>query len=169
MAPPHQGAVPPGQIACGILTVSDTRTPENDTSGRLIRDLLEAAGHPIASYAIVRDEPVAIRTAVMRAVEQPGLRALIVSGGTGITNRDVTVESVAELWTRQLPGFGETFRALSFAEIGPAALLSRATAGVIGGAFVALLPGSSAGCRLAVERLILPVLGHVTALLASPS
>src|SRR5262249_21264099 len=100
---PHQGAVPPGQIPCGILTVSDTRTPENDTSGRLIRDLLEAAGHPVASYAIVRDEPVAIRTAVQKAIEEAGLRALIVSGGTGITTRDVTVESVAELWTRELP------------------------------------------------------------------
>jgi molybdenum cofactor biosynthesis protein B len=163
----HQGVVPAADVPCGILTVSDTRTPEDDTSGQLIRGLLEAAGHPIVSYAIVRDEPVAIRTAVLQAAEDPRVRALIVSGGTGITARDVTVESVAELWTRELRGFGETFRALSFSEIGPTALLSRATAGVVGSTFVALLPGSSAGCRLAVERLVLPLLGHVAALLAS--
>jgi molybdopterin adenylyltransferase len=170
MAPPphaHQGVVPAPQVACGILTVSDTRTPEDDASGRVIRELLEAAGHPIASYTIVPDEPVAIRAAVLRAAEEGRVRALIVSGGTGIAARDVTVESVAGLWTRELPGFGETFRALSFAEIGPAAVLSRAAAGVIGSTFVALLPGSSAGCRLAVERLVLPLLGHVAALLAS--
>jgi len=164
----HQGVISAADVPCGILTVSDSRTPEDDASGRLIRELLEAGGHPIASYAIVRDEPVAIRTAVLQAAEDPRIRALIVSGGTGITARDVTVESVAALWTRELPGFGEVFRALSFAEIGPAAVLSRAAGGVVGSTFVALLPGSSTGCRLAVERLVLPLLGHVAALLASP-
>jgi molybdenum cofactor biosynthesis protein B len=164
--PPHHGTIPPAEISCGILTVSDTRTVETDASGRLIRDLLEAAGHPIGSYAIVPDEPGAVRAAVSAAVERPGLRALIVNGGTGITARDLTVESVTGLWTRELPGFGEMFRSLSYAEIGPAGLLSRATAGVIGGKFVALLPGSPSGCRLALERLIIPMLGHVTALLA---
>jgi molybdopterin adenylyltransferase len=163
---PHHGTIPPAEISCGILTVSDTRTVETDDSGHLIRELLQRAGHPVGSYAIVPDEPVAVRAAVSTAVELPGLRALIVNGGTGITARDLTVESVAGLWTRQLPGFGEMLRALSYAEIGPAGLLSRATAGVIGGKFVALLPGSPAGCRLALERLILPTLGHVTALLS---
>jgi molybdopterin adenylyltransferase len=164
--PPHHGAIPPGEISCGILTVSDTRTHETDASGHLIRELLQAAGHPVGSYAIVPDEPIAVRAAVRAAVQLPGLRALLVNGGTGIAARDLTVESVAGLWARELPGFGEMFRSLSYAEIGAAGLLSRATAGVIEGRFVALLPGSPAGCRLALERLILPMLGHVTALLA---
>ncbi len=164
---PHHGSLRPGEIACGILTVSDTRTPDTDASGRLIREVLEAAGHPIVSYAIVPDEPVRIRTAVVEAVDRADVQALIVTGGTGISARDVTVESVAGLWTRELPGFGEMFRTLSYADIGAAGLLSRATAGIIGNTFVALLPGSSAGCRLATTRLIVPMLGHVAALVAS--
>lgn len=163
----HPYPVPAAEIGCGILTVSDTRTERDDSSGALIRTLLEAAGYPVRAYSIVPDEPVAIRVAVSGAVEQPELRALIVNGGTGITARDLTVESAATLWTVELPGFGELFRALSYAEIGAAAFLSRATAGVIAGKFVALLPGSTAACRLAVERLIVPQLGHVAALLAT--
>jgi molybdopterin adenylyltransferase len=161
----HQTVVPAGRIACALLTVSDTRTEQNDASGLLIRRLLESAGYPIRSSAIVPDDPVAIRAAVTGAVERADIRALVVTGGTGIATRDVTVESVATLWTRELPGFGEIFRAASFAEIGPTALLSRATAGVIATTFVALLPGSTAACRLAMERLIIPVLGHVVALI----
>jgi molybdenum cofactor biosynthesis protein B len=162
---PHHVVIPPEQIGCAVLTVSDTRTERDDASGRLIRTLLEDVGHPIRSYAIVADEPVAIRAAVSGAVELADVQALIVNGGTGIAPRDVTIESTASLWARELPGFGEIFRALSFAEIGPAAFLSRATAGVIAGKFVALLPGSTTACRLALERIIVPVLGHVTALL----
>jgi len=164
--PAHRGVLPPDEISCGILTVSDSRTAENDVSGQLIRSLLTAAGHPVVSYTIVRDEVVPIRAAIETVAGGGGVRALIVNGGTGITSRDVTVEGVATLWTRELPGFGETFRALSWAEIGAAGLLSRATAGIVGGTFVALLPGSPKGCRLAVERLVLPMLGHVAALLA---
>jgi len=165
--PPHQQTVPPREIGCGILTVSDTRTEADDATGALIRALLEAAGHPIVSHVLVPDEPVAIRAAVSGAIDNPQVRALIVNGGTGITARDVTVDSVASLWTCELPGFGEIFRSLSHAEIGPTAVLSRATAGVIAGKFVALLPGSTAACRLAVERLIVPVLGHAAALLTA--
>jgi molybdenum cofactor biosynthesis protein B len=165
--PPHHGSLAPDQVGCAILTVSDTRTEANDASGRLIRALLEAAGHPVRSQFIVADDPLEIRAAVSAAVELADVRALLVTGGTGIARRDVTIESTASLWTCELPGFGEFFRALSFAEIGPAAFLSRATAGVIAGKFVALLPGSTAGCRLALERLIVPVLGHVAALLGS--
>jgi molybdenum cofactor biosynthesis protein B len=165
--PWHHRALAPERIGCAILTVSDTRTDQNDASGHLIRTLLEAAGHPIRLHEIVPDEPVAIRSAVSAAVDRGDVLALVVTGGTGIAARDVTVESVADLWSHELPGFGETFRALSFAEIGPAALLSRATAGVIAGKFVVLLPGSTAACRLALERLIVPVLGHVTVLLGA--
>jgi molybdenum cofactor biosynthesis protein B len=165
--PPHHGALVRERIGCAILTVSDTRTEQDDASGHLIRTLLELAGHPIRCYAIVPDEPVAIHSAVSGAVDRDDVLALIVTGGTGIAPRDVTVDSVADLWTRELPGFGELFRALSFAEIGPTALLSRATAGVMAGKFVALLPGATVACRLALERLIVPVLGHVTALLGA--
>jgi len=125
----HRGAVPADQIGCAVLTVSDTRTEADDESGLLIRTLLETGGHPVPFYAIVPDDPVAIRAGVTEIVERRDVRALVVTGGTGIAPRDVTIESIGSLWTRELPGFGETFRALSFAEIGPPALLSRATAG----------------------------------------
>ncbi len=161
----HHQAVPADQIGCAVLTVSDTRTEADDESGLLIRTLLETGGHPVPFYAIVPDEPVAIRAGVTEIVERRDVRALVMTGGTGIAPRDVTIESIGSLWTLELPGFGETFRALSFAEIGPPALLSRATAGVIATTFVAVLPGSRAACRLAMERLILPVLGHAVALI----
>jgi molybdenum cofactor biosynthesis protein B len=163
----HHRALPAEEIGCGLLTVSDTRTEKDDASGLLIRTLLEDAGYPIRSYAIVPDDPVAIRAAVTEVVERRDVRVLVVTGGTGIAPRDVTVESLGSLWTRELPGFGEMFRALSFAEIGPTALLSRATAGVIATTFVAVLPGSTAACRLAMERLIMPVLGHAVALIGA--
>jgi len=164
---PHHRALPAKEIGCGLLTVSDTRTEANDASGLLIRTLLEEGGYPIRSYAIVADDPVGIRSAVTEAVERADVRALVVTGGTGIAARDVTIESLESLWTRELPGFGEMFRALSFADIGPTALLSRATAGVIATTFVAVLPGSTAACRLAMERLIMPVLGHAVALIGA--
>lgn len=163
----HDGSLAPAEVGCAIVTVSDSRTDATDASGRLIRELLEAVGHPVRSQVIVADEAIAIRGALRTAVMRNDVSAVLVTGGTGIAARDVTTESAADLWTHELPGFGELFRALSFAEIGPPALLSRATAGVIGGKFVALLPGSTRGCRLALERLIVPVLGHVAALLGS--
>jgi molybdenum cofactor biosynthesis protein B len=147
--------------------VSDSRSERNDASGEAIRTMLEAAGHPVRVYAIVPDEPTAIRAAVLDAVARADTVALVVSGGTGIAPRDVTIESVAELWEKTLPGFGELFRALSHAEVGPSAFLSRATAGVVGGKFVAILPGSPAACRLAMARLILPELGHIAGLLTA--
>src|SRR5262249_33660762 len=119
----------------------------------------------VVASTIVPDEAGAIRAAVLAVAGAGEARAVIVTGGTGIAPRDVTIESLAGAWTKELPGFGEIFRALSFAEIGPAAFLSRATAGVISGVFVAVLPGSPAACALALERLILPELGHVVGLL----
>jgi len=152
-------------VQCAVITVSDTRTVADDRSGPVIRRLLEAAGHPIASTAIVPDEVDAIRGAVTAATRRPEVGAVFVTGGTGVAARDVTIESLADAWTKELPGFGEIFRALSFAEIGPAAFLSRATAGVIDGTFVAVLPGSPAACELALGRILLPELGHVVGLL----
>jgi molybdopterin adenylyltransferase len=152
-------------LSCAIVTVSDTRSASDDRSGAVIRSALERAGHAVGSAVIVRDEVEAIRAAVRAAAEHEGIAAVIVTGGTGIAPRDVTIESLAGLWSKELPGFGEIFRALSFAEIGPAAFLSRATAGIIGGTFVAVLPGTPAACELALERLLLPEIGHITALL----
>lgn len=154
-------------VGCAILTVSDSRTKATDESGDVIRTLVEGAGHRVHASAVVPDDREAIRAAIVDAAQRADTTAVLVTGGTGIAARDVTIESLRDLWTKELPGFGETFRALSYAEIGPTAILSRATAGVIGGTFVAVLPGSPAGCRLAVERLLLPVLGHVAALLES--
>ncbi len=152
-------------VPCAIVTVSDTRKPADDRSGAVIRDALAGAGHGIVATTIVPDDVEAIRRAVLEYAGREDVRAVIVTGGTGVAPRDVTIESLAAEWTKELPGFGEIFRALSFAEIGPAAFLSRATAGVIAGTFVAVLPGSPAACRLALERVLLPELGHVVGLL----
>jgi molybdenum cofactor biosynthesis protein B len=161
----HQHGAIVRQVPCAIVTVSDTRQPADDRSGGVIRAALEAAGHRVASTEIVPDESEAIRGAVLAAAARGDVRAVVVTGGTGIAPRDVTIESLATEWTKELPGFGEIFRALSFAEIGPAAFLSRATAGVIRGVFVALLPGSPKACELAMTRVLLPELGHLVALL----
>ncbi len=155
------------RVGCAVVTVSDTRTAADDHSGPVIRRLLEAAGHAIVDAVIVADEVAAIREAVTTATARPDVGAVFVTGGTGIAARDVTIESLAGAWSKELPGFGEIFRALSFAEIGPAAFLSRATAGVIGGTFVAVLPGSPAACELALARLLVPELGHVVGLLGA--
>jgi molybdopterin adenylyltransferase len=154
------------EVGCGVVTVSDSRTPGSDRSGALIRETLERSGHPVRSSVIVLDESAAIRAAVSDLAARDDVAAIIVTGGTGIAARDVTIESLAGLWSKEIPGFGELFRALSFAEIGSASFLSRAAAGVVSGTFVALLPGSPRACKLAMERLILPELGHVAGLLA---
>jgi molybdenum cofactor biosynthesis protein B len=149
------------KVPTAVVTVSDTRTLETDTGGALASELLQAAGHPIAWRRVVRDEPAAIAAAVAAALSDEGVRAVIVTGGTGVAPRDVTPESVEPLLERIVPGFGELFRALSFQEIGSAALLSRALAGLARGRVVFVLPGSRGAVRLALERLILPELGHL--------
>ena len=127
----------PRRIPTAVVTVSDTRTPETDTGGDLVASLLEAAGHPVTQREIVPDEAQAIAEAVRRATAREDTRALILTGGTGIAPRDVSPEAVEPLLTRVIPGFGELFRALSFEEIGSAALLSRALAGLRDGRLVA--------------------------------
>jgi molybdopterin adenylyltransferase len=158
----HREAAPKVVCAC-IITVSDSRTPETDTGGALVAELLLARGHSVASREIVRDEPAAIQAALRAALGQEGVGAIILTGGTGIAPRDVTPESVEPVLERIIPGFGELFRMLSFEEIGSAALLSRALAGLSCGRVVFVLPGSRGAVRLAMERLILPELGHLTA------
>jgi molybdenum cofactor biosynthesis protein B len=162
----HHRREPGARVPCAVITVSDTRTEADDVSGNVIRAALVEAGHTVHSSAIVPDDAVAIRDAVTSAVTDADVRAVVVTGGTGIAPRDVTIESLASLWSKELQGFGEIFRALSFADVGSPAFLSRATAGVIAGTFVAVLPGSPSACKLAMKRLLLPELGHIAVLLA---
>ncbi len=151
----------PTSVGCAIITVSDTRTEATDTSGQLIRDGLEGAGHEILAYCIVPDEPPAIRRAIEEAAETDGVKAVLLTGGTGITPRDRTYEAVSEMLDKRMDGFGELFRIFSYEEIGAAAMLSRAVGGVAGGALVFAMPGSRPAVRLGMEKLILPELGHL--------
>lgn len=151
-------------IVCAILTVSDTRTPETDDSGREIRSRLEAAGHRVEAYAIVADEPALVRRRLEEFVAAGLVEAVLLSGGTGIAARDNTFEAVSSLLTKRIDGFGELFRMLSFEDIGAAAMISRAVAGLVGTMAVFSMPGSTAACRLAMDRLIVPQLAHVVGL-----
>ena len=149
------------QVPCAVVTVSDTRDLATDASGALAVELLTGAGHPVVLHEIVRDEPAEIEAAARRALAHPEVRAVLLTGGTGISPRDVTPETVEPLLDRVIPGFGELFRALSYQEIGSAALLSRALAGLSAGRVVFALPGSRDAVRLALEKLVLPELGHL--------
>lgn len=151
----------PRSVSCAVITVSDTRTPETDSGGDLLAELLAGAGHAVARRCLVPDELEAIRGALREALEDASVRAVLLTGGTGVAPRDLTPEAVAPLLERTLPGFGELFRMLSYQEIGAAALLSRTLAGVSGGKLVCALPGSPGAIRLALERLLLPELGHL--------
>jgi molybdenum cofactor biosynthesis protein B len=151
----------PRSVRCVVCTISDSKTPETDTSGQVLRELLAAAGHEIVGREIVRDEPSQVQAVIEAACTNPAVQAIILTGGTGISSRDRTHEAIESLLDRRLPGFGELFRMLSYQEIGPAAMLSRAQAGTRAGRLVFSLPGSPAACRLALERLILPELGHL--------
>jgi molybdopterin adenylyltransferase len=151
----------PAAVGCYILTVSDTRTPDTDTSGRAIRSLLEDAGHLISGHDIEPDDPDRIITRMRERLTDPGTHVIISTGGTGISARDGTFEAVTGLFEKRLDGFGELFRMISFEEIGAAAMLSRATAGTIGRKAIFALPGSEKAVRLAMTRLVIPELGHV--------
>jgi molybdenum cofactor biosynthesis protein B len=149
----------PATITCFVLTISDTRTEANDSSGDAIVNALQAAGHHLAGRGIVRDEPFIVRNLVL---EQAGtVDIVIATGGTGLTSRDSTYEAISGVLNKRIDGFGELFRMLSFAEIGSAAMLSRACAGTVGRTAVFSLPGSENAVRLAMTRLILPELGHI--------
>jgi molybdenum cofactor biosynthesis protein B len=149
----------PVHVSAFVVTCSDSRDEARDESGRVLRGLLEAAGHTVSGYRVVRDEPEQIR-AMLREAQAVGARAVLFNGGTGIGRRDGTVETLQALFEKTLPGFGELFRALSYREIGSAAMLSRATAGTYQGMILFALPGSPQAVRLALEALILPELGH---------
>jgi molybdenum cofactor biosynthesis protein B len=151
----------PSSVGCYVLTVSDTRTPDTDTSGRAIRELLEGAGHVVTGHDLVRDEPAQVASRLRARLNDTQTQVIVTTGGTGISARDGTFEAVDALLDKRLDGFGELFRMLSFQDIGSAAMLSRAAAGTIGRTAVFVLPGSEGAVRLAMTRLVLPELGHV--------
>lgn len=152
----------PRVIRCKVVTVSDTRTEETDKSGQLMMQLLKEAGHEVVAYEIVKDEKEAIYSAVMRGCEQPEIDVVLTNGGTGIAKRDVTIETVSGILEKEMVGFGELFRMISYTEdIGSAAMLSRAIAGVANNTAIFSTPGSTGAVRLAMTKLILPELRHV--------
>jgi len=151
----------PATVACFVLTVSDSRTLATETSGKTIAELLTGAGHTVVDRLVVKDEPDEVRHIVRTELERSRVKVIITTGGTGITSRDSTYEALVELFDKRLEGFGELFRMLSFGEIGSAAMMSRATAGIVGRCALFLLPGSEAAVRLAMTRLIIPELGHI--------
>ncbi|HEU5139001.1 MAG TPA: molybdenum cofactor biosynthesis protein B [Bacillales bacterium] len=154
----------PEKVRCKVVTVSDTRTEETDKSGKLIRRLLEEFGHVTVDYEIVIDQQEAIREAVVSGCSRKDIDAVLLNGGTGIAKRDVTYEVVESLLEKEIPGFGELFRMLSYTEdIGSAAILSRAIAGTVFDTAVFSMPGSSGAVKLAMNKLILPEIGHVVA------
>ena len=159
--PREHKAQAPTSVGCFVLTISDSKTPETDTSGALIRELVSAAGHRVTGHAIVKDEPEQVAAVIRSGCAAPSVEAFILTGGTGITSRDATYEAIEALLDKRLSGFGELFRMLSYQEVGAAAMLSRAQGGVVKGRVLFSLPGSPNACRLALEKLIIPELPHL--------
>jgi molybdenum cofactor biosynthesis protein B len=151
----------PQQVACMVITCSDTRTADTDTSGQLICRLLEEHGHRIAAYHLVKDDPTEIRAKIEAAVRDETVQAIIINGGTGLSRRDSTFEAIDGMLEKRLVGFGEIFRYLTYQDIGSPAMMSRATAGLYRGRIIFSTPGSEGAVRLAMEKLILPELGHI--------
>jgi molybdenum cofactor biosynthesis protein B len=151
----------PASLNLAVITVSDTRTIETDTSGALILELAGEAGHRVVERSIVPDEPDRMRPLLERYAASPDVDAILLTGGTGISARDQTYETVSALLTKPLPGYGELFRMLSYAEIGPACMLSRAVGGLMGRVAVLVMPGSRAAVQLAMTKIILPELPHL--------
>ena len=154
-------------VRCAVLTVSDSRTLNDDTSGQTIIELLQTAGHAVADRAIVPDEPAQVASQILRLTQRADVDAILVTGGTGVAARDQTPDAIAKLLTKPMPGYGELLRMLSYQEIGPAAMLSRALGGLVNRTVVLTMPGSTAAVRLAMERIILPELSHLVALAKS--
>jgi molybdenum cofactor biosynthesis protein B len=151
----------PRHVRCFVLTVSDTRTEATDTGGKAVAELLTAAGHVLAGRTIVKDDAVMVREVVERQLADTTVDVVITTGGTGITSRDSTYEAVDALLDKRLDGFGELFRMLSYEQIGAAAMMSRATAGLARGTILIALPGSESAVRLAMDKLVVPELTHL--------
>ncbi|MGE5592051.1 MAG: MogA/MoaB family molybdenum cofactor biosynthesis protein [Bacillota bacterium] len=157
----EQAAASLGALHCGVLTVTDSRTVDTDESGKLMQQMLTDQGHQVARYALLPNDEARVRAEVDSWTRSGEVDAVLITGGTGLSSRDRTIEAVRPLLEKELPGFGELFRALSYEEIGPAAMMSRATCGVLRGCIVVSLPGSKAAVRLALGKLLLPQLRHL--------
>jgi molybdenum cofactor biosynthesis protein B len=151
----------PHRVRCAIITVSDTRTLATDRGGPLIADRLAAAGHEVVAREIVPDEPATMRALLKSLGDRADVDAILMTGGTGVGSRDQTFETVSGLLDKSLPGYGELFRMLSFEQVGAAAMLSRAIGGLMAGKILLTMPGSPAAVQLAMDRLIVPELGHL--------
>ena len=156
----HRTAAEKGPVRIAIITVSDTRTPETDTNAHYLREAVAASGHMVVAYKLIRDEPADV-LAVLEELAASDAQILLWNGGTGISTRDTTYDALSRRLEKTLPGFGEIFRMLSYQEIGAAAMLSRATAGVYRGRIVISMPGSPNAVKLAWEKLILPEIAHL--------
>jgi len=161
--PSHKAhkAAAPRSVPCMVITCSDSRTPETDSSGALIMNSLKERGHTVVSYNLVKDDPSVIRKLIKQGAKDPHVQAIIVNGGTGISRRDSTFEAIDGLLDKRLDGFGELFRFLSYQDIGSAAIMSRATAGLYKGTIVISIPGSEKAVLLAMDKLVLNELGHM--------
>jgi molybdenum cofactor biosynthesis protein B len=151
----------PQSVTCAVLTISDSRTEQDDESGRLIRQRLNDNGHRVMSYAILKNEADSIEKKIYELLGQEELQVIITSGGTGASHRDITVETISPILEKKLDGFGELFRLLTYREIGTPSIMSRAVAGVVRGKVILCLPGSSGAANLAMDRIILPEIGHM--------
>ena len=156
----HRAAAP-DSVRCAVLTVSDSRTTETDTSGGVIRDMLKLTGHKVADYQIVPDDPALIQRLMREWIANPDVQVVLSNGGTGIASRDTTYDAIDGLLDKRIDGFGELFRMLSWQEVGAAAMLSRAVAGVAGNTLIVAMPGSTNAVRLAMSKLIIPEIGHL--------
>lgn len=153
--------VSPKAVTCAVLVISDSRTEETDESGKYIIQQLKESGHSVAAYYLLKNDAAAVRSKVHALSAMPEVQFIITSGGTGASHRDVTVETVTPMLDKTLPGFGELFRSLSYEEIGTAAMMSRAVAGVINSRIIVSIPGSLGAAKTAIEKIILPEIGHM--------
>jgi len=151
----------PQSVNCAVLTISDSRTERDDESGKLIKQKLTENGHRVISYSILKNDKDSIENEIHELVRQKELQVIITSGGTGASHRDITVETISMILEKKLDGFGELFRFLSYQEIGTSSIMSRAVAGVAGGKVILCLPGSSGAANLAMDKIILPEIGHM--------
>jgi len=151
----------PERVRCFVVTVSDTRTKEDDISGGIIQELLKSNFHHVMGYQIVKDDAEQVKALVSKASQHPQIQVIILSGGTGISARDNTYEALRSIYQKDITGFGEIFRFLSFQEIGSSAMLSRASSGVVNGRLVFSMPGSEQAVKLCMQQLVLPELGHM--------
>jgi len=151
----------PQSVNCAVIIISDSRTEQDDESGRLIKQKLSQNGHGLVAYALLKNDAAAIKQKIAELLGQAELQVIIASGGTGLSHRDVTVETISPMLEKKLDGFGELFRSLSYQEIGTASMLSRAIGGVVGGKVILCLPGSLGAVTLAMDKLILPEIGHM--------